>query len=492
MNQTSSTAPELILLHSNDIHSRLEQAAKIAAYIAETRRAYGAERVLALDIGDHMDRMRVETEGSDGLANIALLNAAGYEAVTLGNNEGLTMVPEQLAEAYGASADFQVVCANMQELGSGKRPDWLKAHAVIRKGRLNIGLIGATAAFADFYSLLGWEASDPIAAVREEAERLRDKVDVLVVLSHLGLPMDRRMAREVPGLDLILGGHTHHLLESPEIVNGTCICAAGKFGEYVGRVEIGIDPVSARPVFRCTCVPMAAYAEQPEAAEINRGFREAGMRRLSRVVARLEAPLPASAERESPLGNLLAAGLRRWTDAEIGIVNAGQLLGGLAAGDVTEGDIHALCPSPINPCRMLLSGTAIRRALEEALLGEYIGMAIRGFGFRGLQLGTLAVDGLVVHWNPDGPPYAKIGSVQVCGAELEPERTYSVGTIDMFTFGVGYETMKSGADIRFYLPEFIRDVLARELKDEGAIEDCSRRRWIAEGPSGSGPVPQAE
>jgi 2',3'-cyclic-nucleotide 2'-phosphodiesterase (5'-nucleotidase family) len=479
MNDTSIDAPEIVLLHSNDIHSRLEQAAKIAAYIEDTRRTFGGDRVLTLDIGDHMDRMRVETEGSDGLANVELLNAAGYDAVTLGNNEGLTFIGEQLESAY-QHAKFQILCANFRRLSTGQRPSWLAAHTKIRKGKLVVGLIGVTAAFSEFYRLLDWDVSAPLAAVAEEARRLRPEVDVLVVMSHLGLPLDRQMARDVPGIDLILGGHTHHLLEEPERIGRTTICAAGKFGDYVGRVEIGIDPVSARPTFRCACVPMAACAEHPEAAAIISGFREAGMRRLSRTVARLDAPLPAHAERESPLGNLLAAGLRRWTDAEIGIVNAGQLLGGLAAGEVTEGDIHALCPSPINPCRMVLPGAAIRMALEEALLGEFILLPIRGFGFRGHTLGTLAVDGLEIRFDPDGPPYGKIVSVNVNGEPFDINRSYAVGTIDMFTFGVGYETIKSGTEIRYYLPEFIRDVLAKELRSGVLLADCRRERWIAD------------
>ena len=62
----------------------------MASYIAEARGQYGEDRVLAVDIGDHLDRMRQETEGTCGSVNIALLNAAGYEAGVPGNNEGLT------------------------------------------------------------------------------------------------------------------------------------------------------------------------------------------------------------------------------------------------------------------------------------------------------------------------------------------------------------------------------------------------------------------
>jgi 2',3'-cyclic-nucleotide 2'-phosphodiesterase (5'-nucleotidase family) len=467
----------VLLLHSNDIHSRLEQAAKMASYIAEARRDFGGDSTLVVDIGDHMDRMRPETEGSDGGVNVALLNAAAYDAVTLGNNEGLTYPPDVLAKAYGEDAKFPVVCANLTESPDGSRPEWLSPSVILNKGGLRIGLIGVTAQFTDFYTLLGWDIGDPIAAAAEQARALRPHADVVVLLSHLGLSMDKRIAEETEGIDLILGGHTHHLLEEPLQVGGTTICAAGKFGEYIGRVEIGIDPITSRPCFRAACVAVAASAEQPEAAAIIGGFREAGERRMSRVVARLDTALPALAERESPLGNLLAAGLRRWTDAEIGIVNAGQLLGGLAAGGVTAAQIHALCPSPINPCRMLLAGRDLRLALEESLLGEFIQRQIRGFGFRGSVLGTLAVDGLRIAYDPDMPPYGKIVTLEAGGVPVDDERLYSVGTIDMFTFGIGYLSLGSGTEVQYYLPEFIRDVLARELRNGTAVAEAAQLRW---------------
>ncbi|AJY75964.1 bifunctional metallophosphatase/5'-nucleotidase [Paenibacillus beijingensis] len=479
MTHNEQWQPEAVLLHSNDLHSRLEEAARMATYIDDQRRIHGSGRVLAVDCGDHMDRMRVETEGSGGLVNVELLNAAGYEAATLGNNEGLTFTAEALTDAYRGHARFAVLAANMTERDSGLLPDWILPQTVIAKGGLKIGLIGVTARFNDFYKLLGWNVLDPMPVVEREVAQLRAKADVVVVLSHLGLPTDRRMAEEIAGIDLILGGHTHHLLEEPLLIGGTTVCAAGKHGERLGRVEIGRDPVSGRPLLRASCVSVADCAPHPEAAAIIGGYLEAGVRALSRTVVRLERELPADAERESPLASLLAAGLKRWTGAQIGIVNAGQLLGGLFPGGVTEGLLHALCPSPINPCRLTLRGRDIRLALEQSLLPEYTGMEIRGFGFRGLVLGTLAVDGLDIHWDEGQPEESKIVSIQVAadGQPLQDEEEYEVGTIDMFTFGIGYLSLQQGKNVRYYLPEFLRDVLAAELQNSEAVAESFRPRW---------------
>jgi 2',3'-cyclic-nucleotide 2'-phosphodiesterase (5'-nucleotidase family) len=469
----------VVLLHSNDLHSRLEQYAKISSLIAEERARYGADRVLVLDAGDHMDRMRKETEGTGGRVNIALLNEAAVDAVTLGNNEGLSWTRETLDELYGACARFPVVCANMVRESDGGRPSWMHTSVLVRKGGITFGITGATAAFREFYRELGWRMLDPVEAVAGEVRRLRPAADIVVVLSHLGLPMDRRLAEEIEGIDLILGGHTHHLLEEPLVIGRTTVLAAGKFGDWLGRVEIGRRADGRIFDIRASVVPVNGADERPEAAGlIARGLAEAEAA-LSRVEAVLASPLEAFEDRESPLANLLAAALRRHTGAEIGLVNAGQLLGGLPAGGVTTGRLHAICPSPINPCRMTLTGRLIRQALEEALLADWIGRPIRGYGFRGERLGTLAVDGLTIVYDPDGPPFGKLREVTAEDGPLEDDRPYTVGTIDMFTFGVGYESLKLGTDIRLYLPEFIRDLLAEALADAAFVADARRSRWIA-------------
>jgi len=469
----------IVLLHSNDIHSRLENAARIASVIEYERRLHGADRVAAVDCGDHMDRMRLETEGSDGEVNIRLLRQAGYEAVTIGNNEGLTYGAAALEKVYGTEAGLPVVCANMKRKASGRAPEWMQPSVILTKNGWKIGLIGATANFAEFYDLLGWEASEPLEAIRREAARLRGQADVIAVMSHLGLPKDKQMAEEIEGIHLILGAHTHHLLEEPLVIGGTTICAAGKFGEYVGRVEISWDEQARRPVFRGECVPTGAFPIHPDAGRLIDAFKESGRRRLDRVVASLPQPLPAGNGLYSPLGNLLAAGLRRRANAEIGIVNTGQLLGGLDGGAVTAGELHALCPSPINPCLMTIAGIHLREALEQSLLPEYAEKPIKGFGFRGAVLGSLSVDGMTIRYDASRPPMRRLVSVEINGEPLSDERLYTAGSIDMFSFKVGYESLANAESFRFYLPEFIRDVIASELQNPEALERCRMNRWKA-------------
>ncbi len=450
----------------------------MASWIRSLKEDAGAEHTVVLDIGDHIDRMRPETEGTEGMANVAVLNASGYDAITLGNNEGLTYTSEVLEKLYGQQAKCQVVLANLLERTTGDVPSWMKRWHILEKSGIRIGLVGVTAPFTEFYRLLGWDVTDPFDAVREAVHQLRPITDVIIVMSHLGIRSDERLAEEIPGIHVILGGHTHHLLTEPLYAGGAWICATGKFGQYVGSVDLQIDRSTGKVELIGTVVhPSQEARPDPELLSIVDAYRKQSKEALSREVVTLDRDMPADWYGESPLGNLLAEGLRERAGAQIGLVNAGQLLGGPPQGPVTAGSLLQLCPSPINPCRMTLTGEQIWQALEESLLPEFMGKPLYGFGFRGKVLGTLCLAGIVVEYDHARPPYSKLVSVFVGNEQLQLERSYSVGTIDMFTFGIGYMSIGQGTDVEYYLPEFIRDILLERLRSPQALAESALKRW---------------
>ncbi|GGI44217.1 putative metallophosphoesterase YunD [Paenibacillus marchantiophytorum] len=469
----------LVILHTNDLHSHFEQMPKISAYFDRVRRLWSADQVLTLDIGDHMDRMRPETEGTNAIANLEIMNATGYEAMVIGNNEGLTFTPELLSAVVQRHAAFPVIGSNIIDMATGQTPEWMQTSLILAKSGLQIGLIGVTAAYQTYYELLGWQVTDPLEAVEAQIRLLRPQVDILIVMSHLGLGTDQRMAEELQGIDVILGGHTHHVLEEPLLLSGTYIGAAGKFGQYAGHLELAYDTAQRRIVeLTGRVVPMTdASEEDSSVAALLEYYRIASAAALDEEVAQLRQPLRLDWYGESPLGNLLAAGIRRWTSAEIGLVNSGQLLQGLKEGRLTRGRLLEICPGPINPCRFLLSGADLLQALEESQLDEFMEKPIRGLGFRGEVLGVLSVDGLTVCVDSSRAPYERILAVHVGDKLLELDRDYVVGTIDMFTFGSGYLSLSRGKEVGYMLPEFIRDVLAVELRNEEAIAQSQSLRF---------------
>ncbi|WP_010272121.1 bifunctional metallophosphatase/5'-nucleotidase [Paenibacillus senegalensis] len=475
----ASELQKIVILHTNDIHSHYEQMPKIATAFRTLEAKHAGIPLLKIDVGDHMDRMRIATDGTDGAANIAIMNATGYHLAVPGNNEGLTFTQEQLAVNYGRLANFIVLGGNMGIAPDGELPSWLSSHWIQEMNGIKLGFIGVTAYYPEFYALLNWQLHEPLSVIAQEVEALAQEVDSIVLLSHLGIAKDRQIAETIPGIDLILGAHTHHLFEEVTLCEDTYMAAAGCFGRYIGEVELSYDRASKKLVrIEGGSHSVEDYEMASDITRLIENYEVQGEDRLSETVTILEQPLTNSWKQESPLGNLLASGIREWVGAEIGLVNAGQLLGGLEEGRVTRKMLLTLCPSPINPCKFLLPGRKLLVTLEEALLDDYINKPIKGFGFRGKILGTLCLDGIQVEYDENAVPHHKIRSVTVNGAPLQLDRHYWIGTLDMFTFGSGYLTLSEGTQTEFFLPEFLRDLLAHQLKDSAALEGCHYRRWI--------------
>jgi 2',3'-cyclic-nucleotide 2'-phosphodiesterase (5'-nucleotidase family) len=475
---STSQTKKLMLLYTNDIHGRFEQMPKLASAFRHARREFADYATLKLDVGDHMDRARLLTEGTGGRANVAVMNATGYDFVTLGNNEGLTFTPQILAGLYGEQAQFQVLGSNIFEL-DGPTPAFLREYAMVERGGLRIGLIGVTPLtkqYRKFYNMLGWDVREPEPIVTELVRQLREsgEVDVIVLLSHLGIKADERMAETIDGIDVILGGHSHHYFAEPHKIGGTYLCATGEFGEYAGVLLLDFDEAAGKVAeVRGWCLPVGELEDDPEVASVIAEYGREAHQELGKTEITLSRSYGLSWSGESELGNLLAAGLREWADAEIGLVNAGQLTDGIEAGAVSKERLIEVCPSLIHPCRALLAGRHIREALEEALLDRVISRKVGGFGNRGKVLGTLCVDGLVVRYDPRREEGDRIVGIDVGGGPLDPGREYVVGMISYFTVGKAYPSLAQCRDSRDYVPFILRDVLLKQLrkceaKSEGA------------------------
>ena len=420
--------------------------------------------MLLFDIGDHADRMDSLTEGLAGKGNVRLLNDLGYHGVTIGNNEGITFAKEDLDSLYD-EANFHVFVANLFHQ-NGQRPDWAKAYHIhhLNNG-ISVGVIGVTIPFYAFYEQLGWRVADPFQLLPELVSTVRNQADIVVLLSHLGYGNDLRIAEKLEGIDVILGAHTHHLLQEGQFVNGTLITQAGKFGDFVGKVKLIYAEDLKQVVYsEAACVPVERMEEDQKTVQLVRDLRKEGEARLNERVVVLEKPIPVSWREQSPLAALLAESLKEWCGTEIAMVNAGVLLEGLPSGEVTKGDLHRVCPHPINPCAVKLKGSELKEIIAQALTDEMIELEIKGFGFRGKMMGIMVYDGIEVETQrlSDGKEHPK--TVTVKGKPLDPKKTYDVATIDMFTFGRLYPSIALAKEKVYYLPEMLRDLLAWKLK----------------------------
>ncbi|MFY0543943.1 bifunctional metallophosphatase/5'-nucleotidase [Brevibacillus sp. H7] len=469
----------LHILHTNDLHSHFRNMPHISTCLHRHRAEWEkrGEHVLTVDIGDHVDRMNVMTEATWGHSNVKVLNHSGYQYVTIGNNEGITFPKDKLDELY-EQADFTVIVNNLIEPATGMQPHWAVPYAIHQWPDLRVAILGATIAFSPFYQMLGWEVSDPVPHIRNQVTALRSQADLIVVLSHLGYQQDVKLAQEVPGLDVILGAHTHHLLERGETVEGTLIAQVGRFGEYVGHVQLTLTMEDNRVLDAVAEVfPVKDYPPDEELQALLLQEKQAAETLLARPVTQLKTDLQIGWTEETPFGSMLAASIRRWTRAEVGLANGGLQLTPLQRGTVTYGDLLHCLPHPINPCAVTLTGAQLLQVLQRSIQPEAVHRELRGFGFRGKLIGWLGVDGLIVHYGDDSAG-RRITGVQVNGQPLDLHRDYRVGTIDMFMFSRIYPELLEGRDLRFFLPEMLREVLAETIRDEQLIQESFQPRWL--------------
>ncbi len=234
---------KITIMHTNDLHSHLENWPKIRRYLEQRQRelAQKGHGAITVDLGDFVDRWHPLSEATNGQANIALMNEVHYDAATIGNNEGVGNSEYDLNHLYD-EANFDVLLANLFDKKTLRPPKWSQEYKIITtQAGTKVGLIALTAPFPLTYSPNGWDIRYPLEILPNLVAHLRPQVDVLVLMSHLGIEDDQLIASEMPEIDVILGSHTHHLFPDGKVVNGVQLAAAGKFGYYIGEVRLELE-----------------------------------------------------------------------------------------------------------------------------------------------------------------------------------------------------------------------------------------------------------
>ncbi|WP_018921863.1 bifunctional metallophosphatase/5'-nucleotidase [Salsuginibacillus kocurii] len=454
------------IYHSNDLHSYLEQWPKVASYFKEREHVHRErhEDALFFDIGDHADRVHPVTEGTAGKSNVQLLNATPVHHVTIGNNEGITFSREDLDALY-EEANFQVLVANLFDQ-SGMRPTWSKPYDRIElpESKLTVGVTAVTAPFTPFYTKLGWHIVEPTNVLPDILTTLKQTCDVTILLSHLGYPQDEMLAARFSELDVILGAHTHHLLKTAQEVDGTLIAQAGKHSFYAGQVRLLIDTNTKEIVNKeGGTVSMKTFKEDETTKQILQEQEQQADTLLMEKITTLDQPLAVDWENPSPLADVLVDAVREWCETDFAMINAGLLLDSLASGPVTRMDIHRICPHPVNPCILTVSGAVLKESIHAAFTKRMIHFELKGFGFRGEKLGRMAFSGIevqIVHADDDSE---RVADITMQGEPLLSNKMYTLATADMFTFGYLYPGFAQAEQKEYLMPEMMRDILANKL-----------------------------
>ena len=465
-----SGADSLVILHTNDIHSQFDPldsdtnghlgGAAPRARVVAGQRALGG-RVILLDGGDLVQGTPYYNTFR-GEPDHRLLDLLRYDAIALGNHDlddgpaawraraETTRTPIVSANVF---ADAESAWAGFAEptvpaparrgarwvggarVAEGTALRYLAApYIVLERGGLRIAVFGLMT--SDLTRIVlpsrnhGVAVGSPIAAAQELVPRLRREADVVIALTHLGVADDRKLVERVPGIDVVIGGHSHTPLFEP--VYGrrpasapTPIAQAGSRGAYVGRTTLLWEtPGRARCRGRLIAVRPEEGGDPTIDAFLDR-YRRDLSRELDQVVYRSARRVTSHGLRlgESPLGNFVADVIRTRTGADIGVMNAGGMRASLPRGDVTVGDVMRILPFENRIVIATMRGTQVRVLLDRASRRIGKGGFAHFSGVRYVVRGDRAAEIVV-----GGTPGAG-------GAPLDANRLYRVATIDFVAEG---------------------------------------------------------
>lgn len=470
-------AVTISIIHTNDMHGYIEPEtvtvgrqsyekggmANLVGWIDQWR-AQNAKGTLVLDAGDIWQGTFVSNQ-SQGQIMIDIMNIAGYAAAAPGNHD-FDMGADVL-QARVAQARFPFLAANIVEETSGKIPSWLKPYTILPAGGLRIGVIGlgypGTPAIVKPSSIKGLRFLPAAPAVRSYLDTVRKQSDIVVVLSHLGIFDDGALAAEVPGIDVIVGGHTHTVQTKPKKVGDTIIVQAGSHAKHIGKLDLTYDRVKSAITSYTQAnevIPVVSTTVKP-----NRTVADLANKKAAKAASVLNRPLGETLldldncySGECPLGNLVADAMRAANQAgakppDVAMHNNSGLRARLPKGPISYGALYKTLPFDNVMTALDLTGEQILLILEKTVSG---------------RPGNMVVSGMTYSFDQNRPSNRRILHVTIGGQALEPKKTYRVQTIDyLATGGDGQETFKQGKNPVYGDP--LIDVVAAYIQKNSPV-----------------------
>ena len=402
----------LVLLHVNDTHGHLFPhdydkerdvggAARLAGLIKRIRGEFPG-RTLLLHAGDVFSRGGPLTVHSAGGADMLALQAMGFDAMVPGNGEFYTGVGNLKEKA--ALVDFPVLLANVYEQAGGESlfpPFVFKDIAGV-----NVAILGLGFFRDDHPASWSLAAESPVAIASRLVPMLRDRADLVIALTHLGVDNDRILAARVPGIDVIVGGHSHSFFEKPKILPGpdkknVVFVEAGIFGTRLGRLDLfmtrndtggyTLDRVEGR------LIPITA--ELPDDPEVARLLEELS-EPLDEVLCVSHITLDNPPQGPSPIGDFLVKAIHDLLPAQAAVLFRPAVQSGILAGPVTLANAYRIHSWRSRVLRLALTGEQLATALGEREV------FVSGCEFR-----------------KEGED---ILGLKVAGAAVDPHRTYDI------------------------------------------------------------------
>lgn len=417
-----------VFLHTNDIHGALDG---LGAQAAEIRRVRAAHPNTYFVVAGDVFSGNPVADLNAGRPVIEALNAMGTTALSAGNHE-FDHGPSE-TQARRAESAFPWLGANIRVVNRAATPIASFDPYLILVTDLGqrIALFGVTETPPSTrrQNVVGLEFLDPVAVALIMSAQLRQQADLVVAVTHVGVDLDREIARTAGDLDLIIGGHSHTVLRAPVVENRVPIVQAGANSLFLGQVELVRDLSARRNSMTARLTETRALRD--EDAEVRAIVERWNARMVAALDRRIGHAATALARdnlttQDVGLGNLIADATRApFERADVGLMNNGGIRASLPAGPITLRSLYGVMP--FANYFMLFEVT-----------GEQLREIVRASYSRRNQV-DLQVSGMMVRYLVDAGRRLLDAEITVADRPLDPTRRYLVAVNDfMGTGGGGY------------------------------------------------------
>ncbi len=364
---------------------------------------------------------------SQGQALVPVLNTLGLDATT-GHWE-FAYGPEVLKQQV-AKLNYPMLACNVFDKGT--RKPVFQPYVVKETGGLRIGIVGIASVIVDktmpssfsegIYFTLGKDELPPII----DNLRNQEKVDLIVLISHLGFTQDMKLLTEVQGIDVCLSGHTHNRLYYPVLNGKTIVIQSGCHGSFLGRLDLEVNEGKIVD-YRHRLIEVEATT-QPDPIVEERVKQSLAPYRdeLSEVVGETSTALNRGTNLETTMDNFMLQALLESTGAQLAFSNGWRYGAPIVPGQITLNDLYNIIPMNPPVSTVEQSGAEILEMLEENLERTFSCDPYQQMG--GYVKRCL---GLNVYFKIENPPGLRIQKLFAGNEEIQADKYYSSTFVTM-------------------------------------------------------------
>lgn len=525
----------LDIMFSNDVHGGIDRAeatfmnpdfppqlgggASAATLIKKVRSLGSPTREsLLLDCGDFFQGRPVGSV-TKGTAVIQYMNAIGYDAMTIGNHE-FDIAGEDLVETL-KGANFPILSCNIIDKRTGELPWFVQPYKIIERLGMRIGIVGFTTTDTEKMSfpenIKNVDFTDEKVAVTKYVQivREKEKADIVIVLGHAGLPYDiestylsrydakgnplqaeryaawgwdaQEIAREVPGIDLFLGGHMHRGIPKPWIdpYTHTMVIQGYAYGSNLGWITLKIDPATKTisgyesPALRegsMITLFEDEFIPDPEISQTIEAEVAVAEKGMDEIIGTSAVYLSrTNVDAQSLMGNTITDAMRAEVNADFAFLNLGGVRADIKSGPVTYRDVFAVMPFDNMVVSFRCTGEFLRRIIETRVEGSRHG---------------LVVSGINVVYSKKRPDFDRVTSLKIAGQPWDPKKIYNCVTTDFLlqgNAGLTLLTQVPETDITFHQIN-LRDAIVNYFKNNSPVKTKIDDRWQRN--DGAKPTPE--